>query len=83
MAEEPDNLVLKMLREMRGVLDEHTKRFDDHDRRFDEVKKAIEDWQETTSTGADFAMHASIRTQALEKEIADLKKRIDRIERSH
>jgi len=83
VAEEPDNLVLKLLREMREILDDHTKRFEAHDRRFDELHKAIEDWQETTSAGAGFAMHASIRTQALEKEIADLKKRIDRIERSH
>lgn len=83
MFEEADNLVLKLLREMRNVLDEHTRRFDEHDRRFDELKKAIEDWQETTSTGTGFAMHASIRTQALEKEIAELKRRIDRLERAH
>lgn len=83
MADEPDNLVLKMLREMREILDDHTKRFEGHDRRFDALQKSIEDWQETTSTGTGFAMHANIRTQALEKEIADLKRRIDRIERSH
>jgi len=83
MAKEPDNLVLKMLREMREILDDHTRRFEAHDRRFDELQKSIGDWQETTSTGTGFAMHANIRTQALEKEIADLKRRIDRIERSH
>lgn len=68
---------------MRSVLDQHTKRFDEHDKRFDELQKAIEDWQETRSTGAGFALHANVRTQALEKEIAALKKRMDRIERSH
>lgn len=83
MAAEPDNLVLKMLREMRDILDDHTKRFEAHDRRFDELHKAIEDWQETTSTGAGFAMHANIRTQALEKEVAEPKRRMDRLERSH
>jgi hypothetical protein len=83
MAEEPDNLVLKMLREMREILDDHTHRFEAHDRHFNELKKMIEDWQETTSTGVGFAAHANIRTQALEKEIADLKHRLDRLERSH
>jgi hypothetical protein len=52
-------------------------------RNFRELHKAIEDWKETTATGVGFAAHANIRTDAPEKEIADLKKRIDRIERSH
>ncbi len=81
MAKEPDNVVLKMLRDIREILGEHTKRFDEHDRRFDDLHKAIEDWKETTGVG--FAAHANIRTDALEKEIAELKRRIDRIERSH
>ena len=76
MTKEPENLVLKMLREMRSVLDEHTGEFA-------ALHKKIDNRQETTSTGAGFAMHASIRTQVPEKEIADLKQRIDRIERSH
>lgn len=42
MAEEPDNLVLKMLREMREILHDHTRRFEEHDRRFDELKKMLE-----------------------------------------
>jgi len=83
MAEEPDNLVLKMLREMREVLNEVRAKVYEHDDRFAEMKKQIEDSQETTSTGVGFAAHASIRTQALEKEIADLKRRLDRLERSH
>lgn len=83
MAKEPDNVVLKMLRDIRELLGTHTKRFDEHDRRFDELQKTIEDWKETTATGVGFAAHANIRTDTLEKEIAALKKRIDRIERSH
>lgn len=83
MVDEPDNLLLRLLRDIRAKQDEHDKRFDAHDTRFDELHKAIEDWKETTATGVGFAAHANIRTDALEKEIADLKKRIDRIERSH
>ena len=83
MADEPDNLVLKMLREMRDVLDEVRGKVYEHDSRFAELKKQIEDWQETTSTGVGFAAHANIRTQAPEREIADLKRRIDMLERAH
>lgn len=83
MVEEPDNLVLKMLREMRVVLQEVRDKVYEHDERFVEMKKTIEDWKETTATGVGFAAHANIRTGELEKEIADLKRRIDRLERSH
>jgi hypothetical protein len=64
-------------------LDEHTLRFDAHDRRFDELKKQIEEWQETTATGVGFAAHANLRNRALEKEIAELKRRVERLERAH
>ncbi|WP_442583269.1 hypothetical protein ACSBOB_15465 [Mesorhizobium sp. ASY16-5R] len=83
MAEEPDNILLRLLRDIRAKQDEHDKRFDAHDKRFDDLDKAIEDWKETTATGVGFAAHANIRNGALEKEIADLKRRKDRIERSH
>ena len=83
MAEEPDNILLRLLRDIRAKQDEHDKRFDAHDKRFDDLDKAIEDWKETTATGVGFAAHANIRNEALEKEIAELKRRMDRIERSH
>jgi hypothetical protein len=83
MAKEPDNLVLTMLREMRETLQDVKNKVYEHDGRFADLRKSIEDWQETTSTGTGFVMHASIRTQALEKELAELKRRIDRLERSH
>ena len=83
MADEPDNLMLRLLREIRAKMDDHDKRFDEHDRRFDDLKKAIEDRKETAATGIGFAAHANIRNDMLEKEIAELKKRMDRIERAH
>lgn len=83
MAEEPNNLVLKMLREIRQILDENTDLHKQHQRRFDILEKKIDDRQETTATGSGLAMHANIRTQALEAEIADLKRRIERLEKTH
>jgi predicted nucleic acid-binding Zn-ribbon protein len=83
MAQEPDNVMLRMLRDIRAKLDEHDKRFDQTDEQLRELRKSIDDWKETTATGVGFAAHANIRTEALEKEIADLKRRMDRLERSH
>ena len=83
MVEEPDNLVLKMLREMRDSLEEVRSKVYEHDARFDELRKAIEDWKETTATGVGVAAHPNIRNDALVNEIAEVKRRLDRIERSH
>jgi predicted nucleic acid-binding Zn-ribbon protein len=83
MAKEPDNIIFRMLRDIRAKLDEHDTRFDQTDQQLRDLHKSIEDWKETTATGVGFAAHANIRTEALEKEIADLKRRMDRLERSH
>jgi predicted nucleic acid-binding Zn-ribbon protein len=82
MTDEPANIILKLLRDIRAKQDEHDKRFDAHDHQFNDLNKAIEDWRETTATGDGFAAHANIRTDALEKEIEALKRRIDRLEGS-
>ena len=42
MADEPDNLVLRMLREIRGKLDEHDQRFDSMDQRLVGVDGRLE-----------------------------------------
>jgi RNase H-fold protein (predicted Holliday junction resolvase) len=79
MPEEPDNLILSLLREIRAVQDQQSAKLTEHDLRFDELKKQIEEW-ETTATGIGFAAHANVRTQAIEREIAELKNRIKRLE---
>ena len=47
-----------------------------------QMRKDMRDWQETTATATGFAMHANIRNQALEAEIADLKRRVENLERA-
>ena len=83
MASEPENVMLRLLREIRAKQDEHTAMHEEHRQSFAELRKAIEDGKETTATGVGFAAHANIRTDALEKEIEELKRRMDRIERAH
>lgn len=83
MASEPENVMLAMRRDIRGKLDEHSAAHDEHRKSFADLRETIENWKETTATGVGFAAHANIRTEALEKEIANLKRRTDRLERSH
>lgn len=42
MVDEPDSLVLRMLREIRGKLDEHDRRFEQIEQRFDAVDRRFE-----------------------------------------
>jgi hypothetical protein len=44
MADEPDNLVLVQLREIRTTLADHSKRFDRMDERFDRIDKRFDDF---------------------------------------
>ena len=62
MAKEPENLMLKLLREIRATQDDQG----------DEIKrlrKQIEEWQDTSATMSGFAVHANVRHDAVAKEL--------------
>ena len=82
MAKEPDNLVLKLLREMR--IDQGAMREDVRDLRVEmtAMRKDLHDWQETVATAAGFAMHANLRSQKIEGELAALTKRVEKLEKT-
>jgi septal ring factor EnvC (AmiA/AmiB activator) len=82
MAKETDNLVLKLLREMRGDVAVLRERADEHSEEFKALRKEIRDWQETTATASGFAMHANIRGQKFEDELAELRRRVDELEKA-
>ena len=42
MADEPDNLVLRLLREIRGELGDVRRKLDDHDKRFDRLDSKLD-----------------------------------------
>jgi septal ring factor EnvC (AmiA/AmiB activator) len=75
-------LVLELLREMRGDLAILRGRADEHSEELRTSRRQIHDWRETTATASGFAMHANIRGQELEQEIADLKKRVEKLEKA-
>ena len=51
MAEEPDSLVLQLLREMRGEIAVLRESAEEHSELFKALRKDIRDWQETTASG--------------------------------
>ena len=44
MANEPENLVLVQLREIRAILEMHNKRFDQMEARFDGLDRKFDEW---------------------------------------
>lgn len=80
MADEPDNLVLRMLREIRAKLDDHDKRFDRLDKRFDDHDKSMElfRFQPTHTFGlAGMANLQAQQADAKADETAARQKRLD------
>jgi hypothetical protein len=73
MAKQPEDLVLRILRDIQATLADHTNRFDRLEQRADDVRDGM-----VTALG--LAGHAHVRDDSMRKEIEDLKKRIKRLE---
>jgi hypothetical protein len=87
MAEEPENLVLALLREMRAdmsridaTLREVRVTVVGHDLRFDALDEKIEMIREGTVSAIGFAANASRAHVDLHKQIADLTRRVEKLE---
>ena len=91
MAEEPESLVLQLLRTMRA---ENSARFDEieavlkdvrmavarHDLRFDALEERAEAIREGTVSAIGFAANASRAHVDLRKQVADLTRRVEKLE---
>lgn len=80
MAQEPDNLVLSLLRDIRATLDVHTAKFVQIDKRFDAVDKRLDTL--TAQVTYAFGVAGMANTQAglvdsRVDEITDWKKQVD------
>ena len=91
MANEPENLVLEHLRiiradirdlrtEMTGEFHDVRRTLGEHTRRFDYLEERVEMLREGTLTAIGFAASAGERQKKLEKQIADLTKRVEKSE---
>lgn len=94
MAEESDNPVLQLLRGIPGTLDKHSARFHEieavlkevrltvvgHDWRFDALEERVEVIREGTVSAIGYAAHAGRERVNSRKEIADLARRVEKLE---
>jgi chromosome segregation ATPase len=93
---EPENLVLEPLREMRGdirSLREEVRSVredirglrnvqDSHTLRFDFLEERVEALREATMTALGFAVDANERKKKIELQVADLRERVERLEKA-
>jgi uncharacterized protein YceH (UPF0502 family) len=70
MAEEADNLVLKILREIREEVR-------DHSRHFIAVERQLADIKETLFTSAGMAAHANIQVEQMGQRVDELEDRVN------
>jgi hypothetical protein len=73
MAKEPDNLVLKMLREIRA-------RFDKHEERFDKIDKKLDDMWESFTYALGLSLHVNVRHQSVQQRRHTLEQRVEKLE---
>ena len=81
MAGEPDTLVLTMLREMRAAIGDVRAAQDEQSRRLIHIETRVDEMHESMITGLGLAAHANVRHDTVEKRLADLTKRIERLEK--
>jgi septal ring factor EnvC (AmiA/AmiB activator) len=80
MPDQPEDLTLRLLRDIRAKLDEHDKRFDAHDKRFDTLEERMDDLRTSMTYGLGLAMHAQVRHDGVAKKIEDIEGRLTRLE---
>lgn len=74
MPDDENSLVLRLLREMRVVLDQHSRQVAGIDQR-------IETLHESTITALGFAAHTNVRHDSAQRQIDELRARGERLER--
>ena len=80
MPKQPEDLVVRILRDIQATLAEHTKTLADHTNRFEHIEQRLDDVNEGMVTALGLASHAHVRDETMRKDINDLKKRVKRLE---
>lgn len=80
MAKEPDNLVLKLLREMRDGQKKMQAVLDKHSEEFKKLHREILEWKQTSAAAGGYAIHANVQAGELQSKIDRIEKRLKRLE---
>lgn len=73
MVEEREDLILRMLRDIRETLN-------DHSRRLKNLTKSMEEVRESVITSLGFSAHANVQYRMVDQRLDDLTRRIEALE---
>jgi uncharacterized coiled-coil DUF342 family protein len=80
MPKQPEDLVVRILRDIQQTLASHSRRFDQMDQTLDELRRGLDEVNGGVITSLGLATQAHVRQKDIQKEIDDLKKRVKRLE---
>jgi hypothetical protein len=80
MPKQPEDLVVRILRDIQATLARHTKMHADHTERFQHIEERFDDLHPRLVAALGLGTDAHLRDVDMKKDINDLKKRIKRLE---
>jgi hypothetical protein len=79
MAKQPEDLVLRILRDIQATLTEHTRLLDDHTRRFERLEKQLENLQKAVTYSLGQSTHTQFRQSQQESRIDELFEQLEKL----
>ena len=73
MAKQPDDLVLRILKEIQQTLADHGRTLAEHGRRFDQVDRQLDEIHRGMVTALGLGTNAHVRHDTVRKELDDIK----------
>ena len=80
MPDEPDNLVLRLLREIRSKQDEHSAKMEDHDKRFDRLDRRLGPMQFQLTHTFGLAGMSNLQAQRTDERVEQVEERQKRFD---
>jgi predicted nuclease with TOPRIM domain len=80
MADEDDNIVLRLLREIRGKLDDHDRAFEGLQGRMVSIERHMEDVKESVGYALGLSAHANVAYETTGQRLDRLTERVDGLE---
>ena len=80
MAEEPDNVVLRILMQIQETQAQHTRLMNEHTREFTRLGRQLQDLQESAVTALGLAAHANVQHQSVQTQIEAIEDRLAEID---
>jgi hypothetical protein len=80
MPKQPEDLVVRILRDIQATLARHTKMHADHTERFQHIEERFDDLEPRIVASLGLGTDAHVRDQTMRKDLNELKKRVKRLE---